>query len=375
MVQVIPFLPIKERKESEPRRTLTIAGCMSGTSLDGIDIAVIKTDGLNILELGDSAYLPYPPAFQKKLREILGQNHITPEIVKITLELMDYHAQVFSNLKDIDSIDMVAIHGQTIFHDPRGNPPFTWQLCDPEYLQGLIKKTIVYDFRTEDVRCEGQGAPLAPIYHLALAQDLEKPVGFLNIGGVSNFTYLPSNDENTLYAGDMGPGNALINDYVERHFGLPYDKDGVLAASGTIHQELISKWLSHSFFKRPLPKSLDRDTFSDALIDVEGLLFSDAITTLSEFTVQAISRFLPSPLNELFVCGGGRKNCFIMERLRSQLPYPVRAIDEIGYDGDMLEAQAFAFLGARCYFGLITSFPKTTGVAFPVCGGRVLPLS
>ncbi len=371
----------KSKNNSKKPYPLTIAGFMSGTSLDGVDVAVIKTDGFQILEWGEHLTLPYPSEFQRRLKAILGTDVITREIVAVTKELMDYHIKAYKNLSSQSTIHMLAVHGHTIFHDPRptlkGIPPRTWQICDPEYLQQALHKPIVYDFRSQDIMNGGEGAPLVPIFHLALTKILEetadKPVIFLNMGGVSNVTLVPSSHPYDLLAGDMGPGNALINDYVFEHFGKPYDDGGTIALSAQPDRRIVNAWLGHPYFGRPFPKSLDRDTFKNILGDVHSLPKEVSVATLSEFTVQAIVRFLPLLPKTLIVCGGGRKNQYFMKRLRSELSCSVIDSDQLHYDGDAIEAQAFAFLGARCYFGLTISFPRTTGVAFPICGGRFLP--
>ncbi|MBX9977267.1 MAG: anhydro-N-acetylmuramic acid kinase [Alphaproteobacteria bacterium] len=353
---------------------VTIAGFMSGTSLDGVDVAVITTDGEKVLAWGEALTLPYPKDFQNRLRGILGKEVITPEIVAVTRELMDYHISAYHALTHRKDIDMLAIHGHSIFHEPRGDFPRTWQICDPEYVQESIKKPILFDFRSNDIINGGEGAPLVPIFHLALAKNhlkAEKPLAFLNIGGVSNMTFIPSNNPSDMLAGDMGPGNALVNDYMVSNVGKLYDDGGAMALSGKIDHTRVHQWLKHPYFARAFPKSLDRDTFKNTLFDVQSLSAEDAVATLSELTVRAIADYLPGEVKSLILCGGGRKNAYFTKRLCEILPCIVMDSDVLDLKGDMLEAQAFAFLGARCYFGLPTSFPRTTGVAFPTVGGRL----
>ncbi len=353
---------------------LMVAGFMSGTSLDGVDVAVIKTDGLRIFDDRESFTYSYPLSFQKRLKAILGQQHITQEVRDITRELMDYHIKAYEKLSHTKAIDIIAIHGHSVFHDPDGlkGVPRTWQLCDPQYLQKALCKPIFYDFRSYDVAHGGQGAPLVPIFHLALAYDLAKPVIFLNIGGVSNFTFISSEDPLDLLAGDMGPGNALVNDYVLEHFCTPYDRDGEIALSAEPDESVLQKWLNHPYFFKDFPKSLDRDTFHDFISDVAHLPYNKAVATLSELTVQAIIQFLPVQPKTMIVCGGGRHNKYFMGRLQKNLSCDVVDCDVLGLNGDGIEAQAFAFLGARSFFNLPISFPKTTGVSKPTSGGRFL---
>jgi anhydro-N-acetylmuramic acid kinase len=185
-------------------------------------------------------------------------------------------------------------------------------------------------------------------------------------------TFIPSDNAFDMLAGDMGPGNALINDYVLLNFSKLYDEDGTIALSGKVDHALVNQWLKHPYFSRSFPKSLDRDTFNDNLREVQSLPPKDAVATLSELTVRAVTDYLPGEVKSLIVCGGGRKNAYFMKRLCEELPCVVIDGDALSLKGDMLEAQAFAFLGARCYFGLPTSFPGTTGVAFPTVGGRLM---
>lgn len=376
---------------------LTVAGFMSGTSLDGVDVAILKTDGCTIFEVGPCLTLPYETAFQQKLQKCLGAHTLTQDIMDMTSILMDYHVRALSMLLHEHpsiTLDLLSVHGQTLFHQGRRwnagrlayDTASTWQACLPDILAKAFKCPVVFDHRTQDIEQGGEGAPLVPIFHWALAQSLQKtsafPMAFLNIGGVSNITVLPTHKKDTMWAGDVGPGNALINDYVSKNFSKMYDEGGRFAAQGKMHPLLVEQWMTHDYFHEPFPKSLDRDTFSFVLKDVQPLSPLDGVATLTSFTVKSIMHALPDDLKTLLVCGGGRHNQTLMTSLQSHLSCSVMPCDHVALllssgqtvslNGDGMEAYAFAYLGARTYYGLATSFPKTTGVPFPVRGGRLL---
>ncbi len=348
-------------------------GMMSGTSLDGVDVAIIETDGHSIKNFVENRYISYPESFRQKLRALLGKKDINEEIVAVTKELMDFHAEVFLGMKNHACVDVVGIHGQTLFHQPKSplSPAKTWQIVDPEYLQSRIHKTIVYDFRSEDIRQGGEGAPLVPIYHHALFKHHPHPIAIINIGGVANMTWIEGNVPQ-MTAGDTGPGNALMNDFLERRTGKIFDDQGKIASTGSIKESLLHAWLDHPYFHKSFPKSLDRNTFSSILRDLESISTEDGMRTLLEFTVQTISNSFPMIPKNIYVCGGGRHNQYLMQRLQELSPCPVSRIEDAGFHGDFIEAEAFAFLAVRVLKNLDTSFPKTTGVKHPTCGGAVL---
>ena len=351
----------------------TAIGLMSGTSLDGIDAAMIRTDGHGIVETEAFLTLPYEPAMRDALRACLGLSSDPDGRVARAEQMMtDAHAAVVRSLLDLShvrarEINMIGFHGQTIFHDPAHG--FTWQIGDGQSLARQTGIPVINDFRTNDVKQGGQGAPLIPIYHAALSSSLDKPVAILNIGGVSNVTFI--DEGGAVLAFDTGPGNALMNDWVHRRTGAEYDIDGALAAAGTVDDVLLSRLLQNPFFALRAPKSLDRDAWDVSFLS--RLSLEDGAATLNAFTVRSAVlavQQMPKTPKAWYVTGGGRMNPVIMNGLRRALNVPVESVDTLGWDGDALEAQGFAYLAVRSELGLPLSFPATTGVSEPVSGGR-----
>jgi len=347
-------------------------GMMSGTSCDGIDAALIHTDGTSIDDFGPTVGLSYDVAFRARLQSCFGGKG---PVAAVERELTERHADAVRQLlaaagRRPSEIAVVGFHGQTIHHAPAQRQ--TVQIGDGALLAKLTGIDVVNDFRSADVSAGGQGAPLAPVYHLARARPLTKPVAVLNLGGVGNVTWI--GEDGTLIAFDTGPANALSDDWALRHTGKPLDVDGALAKSGRPSAAALAKLKSDPYFSLPAPKSLDRQHFK-ALADaaLAGLTAADGAATLVAFTVwsaaEAVSTF-PKPAREWLVCGGGRHNPAIMQGLRQALSCPVRSVDEVGWNGDALEAQAFAFMAVRSLRGLPLSFPGTTGVPQPMTGGR-----
>jgi anhydro-N-acetylmuramic acid kinase len=346
-----------------------IAGLMSGTSLDGVDAALLETDGEAIGDFGASLTLPYPAPLRARLRAILdraaGLAADDPDILDVTRALTLHHAAAVRALGA--PADMVGFHGQTILHRPQERR--TWQIGDAGLLASELNLPVAWDFRTADVAAGGQGAPLVPIFHAALAANLEKPLAVLNIGGVANITWI---GEDRLAAWDCGPGNALLDDFCQAHLGEPMDRDGRLSASGTPNENILSAMLSHPFFERPAPKSLDRQDFAGALGMVAALGPAHGAATLAAFTARAVSASpWPAWPCRVLVAGGGRLNPAIMAALRCALPCPVDPVEAVGWNGDALEAQCFAYLAARVERGLPLSFPGTTGVPWALPGGKM----
>ena len=341
---------------------------MSGTSLDGIDVAMIETDGEERVVTGPSLTLPYPEAFRERLRSVLGG---AGPVAAVEDELTRLHArgvEQFLGRHPGTAIDVIGFHGHTILHRPAERR--SWQLGDGGLLARILGCDVVADFRSADVAAGGEGAPLAPLFHAALAAALPKPLAVLNIGGVANVTWIGGAGE--LLAFDTGPGNALIDDWVRRHTGAPADIDGNLARAGRASAAHVTHFLTSSFFDRPPPKSLDRDDFRDFL--PEGLSLEDGAATLTEMTAAAVAagaRLFPMPPAEWLVCGGGRRNPVLMAALGRRLGASVRPVEALGWEGDALEAQAFAYLAVRSVRGLPLSLPSTTGVPRPMPGGRL----
>lgn len=352
-----------------------VVGAMSGTSLDGIDAAEIVTDGHEILEMGNSSYRHYTPPQQAILKAALG---CWPEDnVAEAAELIEtVHAQVFKWFRDAE---LVGFHGQTLAHDPRGRG--THQLGDGAILAEVLGKPVVWDFRSSDIEMGGEGAPLAPFYHFALAKMLgaDEPIAMLNLGGVGNLTWidprlpLPESD-GALLAFDTGPANAPINDFVQARLGQAYDEGGALAAQGNPDEAILRDFLNHPYFFRMPPKSLDRDAFAGLSEAVASLNDADAAATLTMACARAVAHGVtacPSPPTAFYVVGGGRHNATLMDMLNDLLPCYVQPIEDVGLDGSLIEAQAFAYLAVRVLKGLPTSAPGTTGVAAAVGGGTV----
>lgn len=350
-------------------------GAMSGTSMDGVDAALIKTDGVAIFEFGESGYRAYSPDEREMIRAALGQWSGGVDVAKAKGVVEAAHIELLSVYK----AEIVGFHGQTLAHDPGGKG--THQAGDGDVLAAALDTPVVWDFRTADVVMGGQGAPLAPFYHFALARWMgaKKPVAFLNLGGVGNLTWLnpaaagPEEDGACL-AFDTGPANAPVDDLMRARFGASFDRDGAVACSGRVDLDLVDAFLSNLYFLRIPPKSLDRNDFEGLGRAVAGLGNADAIATATACSVAAVVRGMehcPQPPEKLWVAGGGRKNAAMMAGLEAALNIPVVPVEDAGLDGDMLEAQAFGYLAVRVARGLPTSAPGTTGVAAAIGGGRI----
>ncbi len=348
-------------------------GLMSGTSMDGIDAALIKTDGTRVLAMGPSLSHPYEPAFRAEIDRILGAEKPTPEIARIETQLTERHAEAINALLNIappewQHVDVVGFHGQTIAHAPERR--FTWQIGDGALLARKTGLPVVFDLRGADVAAGGQGAPFAPIYHQALAGEHAKPLAVLNMGGVGNLTFLPAKGDPIAF--DTGPANGPVDDWMLKQTGTAIDKNGAAARNGQVDPVVLSKLMDHPYFDAPWPKSLDRRDFGDA--DCAGLSTEDGAATLIAFAAESVSRgvaLMPTAPLQVLVTGGGRHNPALMSALSERLPCPVAPVEAAEWDGDMMEAQAFAFMAVRSRRGLPISFPTTTGAPTPMTGGRL----
>ncbi|MFC3713789.1 anhydro-N-acetylmuramic acid kinase [Sphingoaurantiacus capsulatus] len=363
-------------------------GLMSGTSMDGVDAALIETDGETIVRPIEHHSQPYDEAMRAKLRRAMelalamDAPAAHKEIDRIALDLTVAHDEAVEALLEKagvapDDVDVIGFHGQTVAHRP--DRRWTWQIGDGALLSKLSGVTVVDDFRSADVAAGGQGAPLVPVFHRALVEPLREVPGLgcrqavavLNLGGVGNITWFGSRDDDMI-AFDTGPGNALIDDWVREQGGLTHDEGGALALSGKVDEARLAAMCELPWFAAPPPKSLDRNDFSIA--GVKGLCLADGAATLAAFTAESVRIGLghvPEPTARLLVAGGGRHNAALMTMLRQRLNMPVDPVEAVGWDGDMLEAQAFAYLAVRVLDGKPTSFPTTTGVPQPIGGGRV----
>ncbi|CUH41807.1 Anhydro-N-acetylmuramic acid kinase [Ruegeria atlantica] len=354
---------------------IRVLGAMSGTSMDGVDAAVVETDGHRILGFGPSGYRAYSDEERAVLRAALGQWH-GPDVDAAAELVTLAHAEALS---EFDEVDLIGVHGQTLAHEPSGRG--TLQVGDGKGLAQALGVPVVWDFRSDDVAMGGEGAPLAPFFHFACAKWIEatQPLCFLNLGGVGNLTYVdPSYDgpeaPGALLAFDTGPANAPVDDLMQARLGLPMDRDGAVARGGTVEMGALELFLSEPYFTRMPPKSLDRNDFSEMIKLVQELSDADAVATLTGMCAAGVVQGMehcPKPPSRLLVTGGGRHNPVLMEMLRVALDCPVEPVEAVGLDGDMLEAQAFAYLAARVARRLPTSCPGTTGVKALVGGGVV----
>ena len=359
-------------------------GLMSGTSLDGVDVALIETDGERVTALGPTGYRPYADAERDLLRRALADGARLADraarpgvLAEAEAFITAAHAETVERFLAEERIDragveVVGFHGQTVLHKPAAR--LTVQIGDGPALARRLGLAVAYDFRAADVAAGGQGAPLVPAFHQAMARDLARPhpIAVLNVGGVANVTWVDGGDP---IACDTGPGNALIDDFMRARTGAPLDRDGDEAAKGRVHEDFVARVLANAFFGLPCPKSLDRNAFAFANLDLPEFSTADGAATLSALTAASVARVvphLPSPPRAWIVSGGGARNPTLMRMLAERLaPATVETADAAGWSADALEAQAFAYLAVRALRGLPLTFPKTTGVPAPMPGGVV----
>ncbi len=346
-------------------------GLMSGTSMDGIDAALIETDGKSHVRPLAFHHMPYDDGFRAALRAGMAAARTVaaprPEaesFAALARELTRRHADAVKALLAGGRADIIGFHGQTLVHRPEQR--WTWQIGDGPLLARLTGLDVVHDFRSADVAAGGHGAPLLPVYHAARAGALPKPVAVLNLGGVGNITYVGDD----LLAFDTGPANALIDDWMHANSGQAYDADGATAARGRVNEAILAQLCDKDWFDLPPPKSLDRHDFS--LDACHGLSLADGAATLTAFTAETVrlaARFLPQPPQQWIVCGGGRLNATLMQMLQQRLPGMVQSADDLDWNGDSVEAEGFAYMAVRHLRGLPISFPGTTGAPVPMTGG------
>lgn len=357
-------------------------GLMSGTSMDGIDVALIETDGEAVVRRGPGREYPYDAAFRKRLadaletaKQIVDRTERPGDLQLLEREITSRHAEAVQLFlaetgHDAGSIDVIGFHGQTVLHRPE--KALTVQIGDGQLLADLTRIDVVHDMRANDMVHGGQGAPLVPVYHqaLAAAEEGDGITAFVNIGGIANVTFVGAGNP---VAFDTGPGNALIDQWVQANAGIPFDDGGRIASEGAVDEGRVSAFLDHGYFKRPLPKSLDRNDFSPEL--VAGLELSDGARTLAAMTARSIaaaSVHAPAPVSRWIICGGGRRNAAIMAELAASAGNAdVMTAEEAGLDGGAMEAEAWAYLAVRSLKGLPITFPLTTGVKAPVTGGAL----
>ena len=383
-------------RATAPLRAL---GLMSGTSLDGIDVALLQTDGETAIHRGPARTFSYTPQRRRQLRALLDAIAASPdappsaEMHQAERDLTLDHAAAVNDFLHAENlparhIHLLGFHGQTVLHRPERAQ--TLQLGDAALLAHRTGISVIHDFRSADMRVGGQGAPLAPLYHAALVaahrrqsespQQANQPVCVVNLGGIANLTWIPPQtdpsqaDNNSILAFDVAPCNALLDDWASRHTGAAFDKNGRLAAQGQACDQTLANLLAHPFLSRPPPKSLDRLDFS--LQPFAHLNPADGAATITAFIAAALAAavaHLPQAPHTWLLCGGGRHNPVLRAELQQKLPGHCQPGEEWNWPGDSLEAEAFAWLAVRSKRGLPLSLPGTTGASHPVCGGRETP--
>ena len=358
-------------------KTMRAIGLMSGTSMDGIDVALIETDGENLIERLACLTVPYDAPFRSDLAAALEEARALTDrtarpgcLAAVEQELTQRHAAATAQLLAQGTVGLVSVvgfHGQTVLHAPERR--LTVQIGDGAALARNTGLDVVYDLRAADVAAGGQGAPLAQVYHRALAARLpERPVAVLNVGGVGNVTWIGR--DGTLIAFDTGPGNALIDDWIHGRTGRAMDTHGTIAASGRVDDDALLALLTHDYFGQVPPKSLDRNAFN--LDPVRQLSLEDGAATLAAFTATCIARareHFPEEPKLWVISGGGRRNRTLMSMIASQVESAVAPAEAAGFNGDAVEAEAWAYMAVRSLRGLPITFPGTTGVSAPLTGG------
>jgi len=348
---------------------------MTGTSMDGIDISLVKTNGIHLKRVNNNYFYRYSNETRDFLLSILNED------IKINLKRKKFLDELitqehFKALKKFDGIkkaDLIGFHGQTIYHNP--NNKISIQLGDPKKLAKMLCKNVIFDFRSKDIEMGGQGAPLAPIYHQFIIESLslELPSCILNIGGVANLTFW---DGKTLMGFDTGPGNALMDNYIKKNSNKYFDKNGMIASKGNPNKEIINNFINNSFFKKNPPKSLDRNSFIDLYQELLSMNFSvpDTMATLAEFTIESIIislNFLPARIKNILITGGGYKNNYLMNGLKNRLNVNFINENELDIKFDYIESELIAFLSARSLYNLPFTFPTTTGISEASSGGKL----
>ena len=373
----------------------TAIGLMSGTSMDGVDVSLIRSDGFNQFTNILDEYFEYNESLHQELIElrnlIININDLeqhSSRLNELEREITVFHCKIVNEIsnKYEDQIDFVGFHGQTIFHSPELK--ISKQLGDGRLMSQLVKKKVIYDFRQEDILNKGQGAPLTPIFHNLLSKRINEkhqinfPICFLNIGGISNITKIIKNDENleeNLEAFDAGPGNCMIDEWVRKNSKNNFDENGSIAKSGKINQLILNQVIDN-FKIDNFDKSLDVKDFDISF--ARGLSLEDGCATITNFTAYLIAKGIEhangnydKPIKYL-VCGGGRKNNFLIQSvkdfLKSKNNISLNSIDEYNLDGDYVESRAFGYLAIRSYLNLPISYPKTTGCEIPTVGGNLV---
>ena len=370
-------------------------GLMSGTSMDGVDASIIQSDGETKYKVIKDKYFEYPEGIYKdliKLRDKIADfkdlKKFSKEIKETEKKITLFHGKVTNEIikESKLNINFIGFHGQTIYHNAKEK--ISIQLGDGKLLSKTTKKTVIYDFRKNDLKNGGGGAPLAPIFHKLLINQkkIKTPIMILNLGGIANWTLIgKTDDDKDLHSADIGPGNCLIDQWMRKNSKQNYDKDGSTAKSGNIneailnigienYEKLLIEEKDNPLINYARNRSYDVKDFDSSF--VKGLSLEDGAATLTEYTSFIISEVInacPDP-RRVVVCGGGRKNKFLIKRISKKLKYSLQPIDNFGIDGDFIESQAFAYLAIRSYHNLPISFPETTGVSKPCLGGVLIKI-
>lgn len=373
----------KNRAKGENGQGMRAIGLMSGTSMDGVDVALIETDGEHIDTLGPSSVYDYSSDEQTRLRQVVAdagsltdRQSRPAKLAEAEKRITQIHCEaVEAFLQDHDirreTVDIVGFHGQTVLHRPED--ALTVQLGDGALMAESLGIDVAYDFRAADMEAGGQGAPLVPVYHQALAGlvDLPLPAVIINLGGVANVSFI--GEDGSLLAFDTGPGNAMIDDWVYKYSGKRRDENGILAANGRTDPRRLETLLGDPYFLRRPPKSLDRNAFPLSVL--EGLSLADGAATLTAFTVASLIcglAHLPAAPQVFVLSGGGTRNATLVANIRKLVPGRVEIAEDVGWNADAIEAQAFAFMAVRAIKGLPITYPGTTGVTAPTPGGVVV---
>ena len=359
-------------------KNLSALGFMSGTSGDGVDSSIISSNGQNNINIKYNSFDPYPASLSKKIHnlknrilEIQDLLKYSIEISKLEREITDFHADIALKISKNFEFELIGFHGHTIYHD--ADIKISKQIGLGNDLSEITKKTVVYDFRQNDIKNGGEGAPLSPIYHLTLMREFynEKkiniPISILNIGGISNITQISKDFK--ISSRDIGPGNCLMDKWIRQNSDKFYDEDGNLAKEGKIDKFIYDQYLeNYHYSKINSKRSLDTNDFDISF--AKGLSLENGTATITAITAEIISKKIGD--NDLYICGGGRKNKTLVNLLKSKIKNKLLMIDNLKVDGDYIESQAFAFLAIRSYLDLPISFPSTTNCKEPSLGGIII---
>ena len=359
-------------------KNLSALGFMSGTSGDGVDTSIISSNGKDKINIKYNRFDPYPASLSNKIHSvkenILQMQDLlkySSEIEELEIQITNFHADIASKTPKEIEYDLIGFHGHTIYHN--SGEKISKQIGLGFDLSNKTKKTVVYDFRQEDIKNGGEGAPLSPIYHLALIKELFNenkvniPISILNIGGIANITEIDKDFKIT--SRDIGPGNCLIDEWVRKNSDKLFDENGNFADIGKTDKFIFDQYLDNFYYSKIKSKrSLDTKDFDISF--AKGLSLENGTSTITDLTSELLSKKIGT--NDIYVCGGGRKNKYLINSLKNKIKNKVFSIDDLNIDGDFIESQAFAFLAIRSYLGLPFSFPSTTNCKIPTVGGTII---